>query len=97
MLEAADQTMIPAELRSIGLASIYGRDEELPPLRRGASVRLFRGTLVGHRGNVSCRKSNVRIVLPSTLSQPAVAVEVDVHDVQAIATTRNGVQRSLWT
>jgi len=86
-VEAADQTMLLAELRSICLASICGTDVELyPQMRRGAKAHVISGPLAGAHGRISCRKGNFRIVLELTLLQSAVAVEVDMQDVQVTET-----------
>ena len=87
-VEAADQKTLLTELRTICLASMCGTDIELfPQLRRGARARVTSGSLSGVEGTISCRKGNFRIILDLTLLQSAVAVEVDMQDVQVTETT----------
>jgi hypothetical protein len=86
-LEAADQSTFLKELRNICLASMCGTGVELyPQMRRGTKVRVTTGALAGVDGRISCRKGNFRIVLELTLLQSAVAVEVDMQDVQVLET-----------
>ena len=82
-LEVTDQETLLSELRSICTASMVGTGLKLyPQLRRGKWVRLVNGPLAGVRGRISRRKENYRIVLEMTALQSAVAVEVDMQDVE---------------
>ena len=84
-LEVKDQTRLLTELRGIQLATEHGTDVQLyPQLQRGQWVHIVRGPLRGVRGRISRRKDRFRIVLELTALQAAVAVEVDMQDVEPI-------------
>ena len=82
-LEVTDQQTLLAELRNIHIATQHGSGVELyPQLRRGTWVRVVRGPLEGVRGRISQRAKQYRIVLDMTALQSAMAVEVEMQDVE---------------
>ena len=82
-LDVKDQQTLLLELRDICVASVRGTGVELyPQLCRGKWVKAVRGPLEGIRGRISRRKENYRIVLGLTAMQSAVAVEVEMQDVE---------------
>jgi hypothetical protein len=82
-LDVKDQQTLLLELRDICVASVRGTGVELyPQLCRGKWVKVVRGPLEGIRGRISRRKENYRIVLGLTAMQSAVAVEVEMQDVE---------------
>ncbi len=82
-LEVIDQQTLLAELRNIHVATQHGTGVELyPQLRRGTWVRVVRGPLAGVRGRISRREKRYRIVLDLTALQSAMAVEVEMQDVE---------------
>ena len=82
-LEVKDQEMLLSELRNICIANLRGTGVELfPQIRRGKWVRVISGPLAGVRGRISRRKEGYRIVLEMTALQSAVAVELDMQDVE---------------
>ena len=84
-LEVRNQAQLLAELRDIDTALEHGEGVALfPQLTRGRLVRVINGPLRGLSGRVSRRKDQHRLVLGMTSLQAAVAVEVDMHDVETI-------------
>ena len=82
-LEVKDQEMLLGELRNICIANLRGTGVELyPQIRRGKWVRVISGPLAGVRGRISRRKKGYRIVLEMTALQSAIAVELDMQDVE---------------
>jgi transcription antitermination factor NusG len=61
------------------------RAEPHPYLTVGRRVRLRSGPLAGTEGFLLRRKGNFRVVVSMELIQRAVAVDVDVADVEALA------------
>ena len=93
-LEVKDQDRFLAELRGIRIASERGSGIELyPRLKRGQWVRVVSGPLRGVQGRISRRKEQFRIVLELTALLTAVAVEVDMADVEQVRTDlENGLE-----
>jgi transcriptional antiterminator NusG len=60
------------------------RAEPHPYLTVGRRVRLKSGPLAGSKGILLRRKGNFRVVISMELIQRAVAVDVDVTDVEAV-------------
>lgn len=84
-LEVKDQQLLLDELRGIRIAAESGTGVELfPRLQRGQWVRVMTGPLRGVAGRISRRKDKYRIVLELTALQAAVAVEVDMQDVELV-------------
>ena len=82
-LAVVDQQTLLLELRNICVAATQGTGLELyPQLRRGTWVRVVNGPLTGIRGRVSRRNERYRIVLEMTALASAVAVEVEMQDVE---------------
>jgi transcription antitermination factor NusG len=82
-LEVKDQVGFLKELSDIQIAAQSDGGAELyPQLRRGQWVRVVSGALRGVRGRISRRKEKYRIVLDLTALHAAVAVEVDMGDVE---------------
>lgn len=85
-IEVIDQVRLLQELRGIRIAVERGTGVELyPRLKRGQWVRVVSGPLRGVLGRISRRKEKYRIVLELTALQAAVAVEVDMQDVELAA------------
>ena len=73
------------ELASVFLASKVGAGLSLyPQLKRGRLVRLLSGPLSGISGRISRRKDTFRLVLNVTVLGSAVALEVDMNDVELV-------------
>lgn len=82
-IEVKDQTQLLGELYHIYLASHLGAELSLyPQLRRGRWVYVVSGPLAGVRGRISARKEGFRLVLNVSMLGTAVAVEVDMADVE---------------
>lgn len=80
-----DQGQLLDELFNIYLASYLGAELTLyPQLKRGRWVRLVAGPLAGLRGRISARKEGFRLVLNVSILGTAVAVEVDMADVELV-------------
>jgi len=88
-LEVRNQRQLLAELRGIHLAMESCSDVRLyPQLRRGQWVHVVHGPMRGVCGRVSRRNRRFRIVLEVTALEAAVAVEVDMHNVEPIEGNR---------
>ena len=84
-LEVTDQEQFLRELRGIQLVTEHGADVQLyPQLQRGKWVQVVRGPLHGVVGRISRRSGRFRIVLELTALQAAVAMEVDMQDVEPV-------------
>lgn len=84
-IEVIDQKLLLEELASVFLASKVGAGLTLyPQLKRGRLVRLLRGSMAGVSGRISRRKDKFRLVLNVTVLGSAVALEVDMNDVELI-------------
>ena len=84
-MEVVDQRQLLEELRSIFVASKEGAGLTLyPQLKRGRQVRVIRGPLAGVLGRISRRKESFRLVLNVSVLGTAVALEVDMNDVEVI-------------
>ena len=82
-LEVVDQLQLLGELKSIYVASEKGAGMTLyPQLKRGRDVRVVRGPLAGITGKISRRKESFRLVLNVSALGSAVALEVDIDDVE---------------
>jgi len=84
-LEVVDQKQLLGELSSIYVASRLGTGLVLyPQLNRGKRIRVSRGPLAGIQGRISRRKDSFRLVLNISVLGTAVAVEVDMQDVELV-------------
>ena len=84
-IEVIDQKQLLDELTSVFLASKIGAGLTLyPQLKRGRLVRLLRGPMSGVSGRISRRKDRFRLVLNVTVLGSAVALEVDMNDVELV-------------
>ena len=84
-LEVVDQKQLLDELSSIYVASRRGAGLTLyPQLKRGRRIRVIQGPLSGIQGRISRRKDEFRIVLNISVLGTAVAVEVDMQDVEPL-------------
>ena len=82
-LEVVDQDQLLEELTSVYVASRRGAGLILyPQLKRGRRIRVIRGPLGGIQGHISQRKDEFRLVLNISVLGTAVAVEVDMEDVE---------------
>lgn len=96
-LEVKDQLRLLAELQGIRIAVERGTGVELyPRLRRGQWVRVVSGALRGVHGRISRRKEKYRIVLELTALQAAMAVEVDMKDVELAAGPDDWEETRSW-
>mgnify|MGYP002832904192 FL=1 len=85
-IEVIDQNQLLDELASVFLASKVGAGLALfPQLKRGRLVRLLGGPLSGVSGRISRRKDKFRLVLNVTVLGSAVALEVDMNDVELVS------------
>ena len=84
-IEVVDQKQLLNELTSIFLASKEGAGLTLyPQLKRGRLVRLIRGPMAGVSGRISRRKDRFRLVLNVSVLGSAVALEVDMNEVELV-------------
>ena len=84
-LEVVDQLRLLGELKNIYVASEKGDGLTLyPQMKRGRDIRVVRGPLKGIMGMISRRKESFRLVLNVSALGSAVAVEVDIDDVEVI-------------
>ena len=84
-LDVVDQKQLLEELSSIYVASRRGAGLTLyPQLKRGRRIRVIQGPLSGIQGRISRRKDEFRIVLNISVLGTAVAVEVDMQDVEPL-------------
>jgi transcription antitermination factor NusG len=84
-IEVVDQAKLLEELKCVYLASNQGVNLLLyPMLKRGQTVRVVRGPLVGLYGKVSRRKRTFRLVLNVACLDTAVACELDMDDVEVV-------------
>ncbi len=84
-IEVVDQKQLLEELSSIYVASRRGAGLTLyPELKRGRKVRVIRGPLVGVQGKISRRKDSFRLVLNVSVLGTAVALQVDMQDVELL-------------
>ena len=84
-IDVVDQRQLLTELTGIYVACRSGVSVSLYPLlKRGRVVRVSRGPLAGVHGKISQRKESFRLVLNISALGTAVAVEVDMHDVDLV-------------
>ena len=84
-LEVVDQDQLLEELTSVYVASRRGAGLTLyPQLKRGRRIRVIRGPLGGIQGRISQRKDEFRLILNISVLGTAVAVEVDMEDVEVL-------------
>jgi len=84
-IDVKDQSQLLSELRGIHIAVEVGAGAKLyPRLQKGQWVRVVSGPLQGMAGQISRRNAKYRIVLDLTALQAAVAVEVDMQDVELL-------------
>jgi len=82
-IDIANQKQFLEEIRQIYLAAENADDLVLyPQLKRGKTVRVIRGALVGVEGMISQRKDNFRLVLNLSILGQAVAAELSMEDVE---------------
>ena len=84
-MEVVDQLQLLNELKSVYVACEKGAGLTLyPQLKRGRDIRVVRGPLTGITGKISRRKESFRLVLNVSALGSAVAVEMDMDDVEVI-------------
>lgn len=82
--------LLDCEIESLRSGLRLRKFEPHPYLVVGERVRIKAGPLDGMEGILLRQKNNLRVVLTVALIMQSVAVEVDAHDVEPIATRRHG-------